>query len=388
MGPLAGVKVLELSALGPVPFCGMLLADMGADVVRIDRMGKSDLGTEALQDFDLRGRNKRSAAIDLKRPAGREAVMRLVGKADILLEGFRPGVTERLGVGPDDCFKVRPQLVYGRATGWGQQGPMSKAAGHDINYISLTGALDMIGPQGGAPVPPLNLVGDYGGGALYLAFGVLCALHEAGISGRGQVVDAAMVDGVNSLLTVFHGFQQRGYITPGRGNNELDGGAPYYTTYPTKDGRYMAVGCLEPRFYADFLKGLELDPATLPRQHDRARWPELRAAFARRFLEGSSAEWESRFAGTDACVSPVLTIAEAGSHPQNVARAMMMQVDGVTHPSPAPRFSRTSGDIRSNPPLPGEHTFEVLREWGFPADVIETGLQDGTFMRLKERADA
>jgi alpha-methylacyl-CoA racemase len=384
MGPLTGVKVLELAAIGPVPFCGMLLGDMGAEVLRIDRMTDTDLGIEVPTAYELRGRNKRSVAIDLKKPEGRDALMRLVKQADVLLEGFRPGVAERLSIGPKDCFVHRPQLVYGRATGWGQHGPMAQEVGHDINYLALTGALDMIGPIGGAPVPPLNIVGDYGGGALYLAFGVMCALFESRVSGKGQIVDAAMIDGVTSLLTVFHGYRQAGLLRPGRGNNMLDGGAPYYTTYPTKDGHYVAVGAIEPRFYAALIEGLGLDTAALPAQNDHARWPELRAKLAERFLERTREEWEKQFEGTDACFSPVLSIDEAAAHPHNVAREQFVAVDGILHPSPAPRLSRTPGAIKSNSPQNAQHTLEALVDWGFSPDDVTEGLRRGIFMKQRD----
>ncbi len=275
MGPLSGVKVLEVAAMGPVPFCGMLLADMGADVLRVDRPGPADQDETFAPGLDLRGRNKRSVSIDLKRPEGRDAVLRLASKADVLLEGYRPGVVERIGIGPDACLARNPALVYGRATGWGREGPLAHTAGHDINYIALTGALDMIGPRDGAPVPPLNLVGDYGGGALYLAFGVTSALVEARRSGRGQVVDAAMVDGVTSLLTVFHAFRQGGALVAARGSNGLDGGAPYYTTYMTRDQRYVAVGAIEPRFFSVLIAKLGLEAQDLPAQGACTRWGEI-----------------------------------------------------------------------------------------------------------------
>jgi alpha-methylacyl-CoA racemase len=379
MGPLSGLKVIELAALGPVPFCGMLLGDMGADVVRVDRVGAADIGIEIDPKFDLRSRNKRSVTIDLKRPDGRDALLLLVEKADVLLEGFRPGVAERLGVGPKDCLVRRPQLVYGRGTGWGQDGPLADVAGHDINYIALTGALDMIGPADGPPVPPLNLIGDYGGGALYLAFGVVCGVLEARNSGRGQVVDAAMVDGVTSLLTMFHALRQAGRLRPGRGRNVLDGGAPYYRPYGTKDGRFVAVGAIEPKFYRELIEKLELDPATLPPQNEEARWPELAARLAERFLTRTRDEWVARFVGSDACFSPVLSLDEASLHPHNAARDSLVELDGAAHPAPAPRLSRTPGGLRSRPPRLGEHTVEVMREWGVAEERVAEGLKSGVF---------
>ncbi len=374
--------MLELAGLGPVPFCGMLLADMGADVVRVDRVGTSDLGIEFPTALDLRNRNKRSVTIDLKQAEGVEAFLKLASKADVVLEGFRPGVAERLGIGPEVCLRRQPTLVYGRGTGWGQEGPLAKAAGHDLNYIALTGALDLIGPAGGAPVPPLNLVGDYGGGAAYLAFGILAAVFEARQSGKGQVVDAAMVDGVNSLLTVFHAMRQAGQLQPERGANILDGGAPYYTTYPARDGRYVAVGAIEPRFYRILVERLGLDGASLPDRDDRANWPELRTRFAEQFLTRTRDEWAQHFDDCpDACFSPVLTLAEAGDHPHNKERQIFTELDGVTHPRPAPRFSRTPGEVRVRAPYQAEHTVEILTEWGFAPEEIEKGLAARTFTR-------
>jgi alpha-methylacyl-CoA racemase len=377
VGPLDGLKVIEIAAMGPVPFCGMLLGDMGADVLRVDRLGPSDLDGTFSPRFDFRGRNKRSVAIDLKHPLGRVSFLTLAAQADVVIEGFRPGVVESLGIGPAECLARRPSLVYGRATGWGQEGPLAQAAGHDINYVALAGALDMIGPVGGAPVPPLNLVGDYGGGALYLAFGIACAVIESRRSGQGQVVDAAMVDGVTSLLTVFHAFRQMGTLVPARGSNGLDGGAPYYTTYATRDGRYMAVGAIEPRFYANLLAGLDLDPAILPPQNRREAWPELRRQFAMRFATRRRDDWEVHFADRDACVTPVLTLGESVQHPHTRARDSLVKVDGVEHPAAFPRLSRTPGRIARRPAHRGEHTVEALRDWGFSADEIEAALRAG-----------
>lgn len=364
MGPLAGLKVIELAGLGPTPFCGMLLGDLGADVLRIDRLSATDLGIEMPTKFDLRNRNKRSVALDLKSPEGHSTLMDLIAKADILIEGYRPGVAERLGIGPEDCWKVNPRLVYGRATGWGQEGPMSQMAGHDINYIALTGALDRIGPSGGAPVPPLNLLGDYGGGGVYMAFGLMAAVFEAGRSGKGQVVDTAMVDGVTSLLTVFHAMRQFGQIDPQRGANVLDGGAPFYCCYETSDGKYVAVGAIETRFYNTMLEKLDLDPADLPDRNDRANWLALHARFRDIFLTRTRDEWADHFEGSDACFSPVLTLEEAGQHPHNRARGTMASVDGVEQPRPAPRFSRTPGQIERPAPARGQHTGEALQDWG------------------------
>ncbi len=365
--------MLELSAMGPVPFCGMLLGDMGADVLRIDRV-VSGGGIELDEKFDLRGRNKRSARINLKHPEGRSAFMQLVETADILLEGYRPGVAERLGIGPADCHRVRPQLIYGRGTGWGQDGPLAHTAGHDLNYIALTGALDMMGQRGGPPIPPLNLVGDYGGGALYLAFGVMCALHESRVSGIGQVVDAAMVDGVTSLLTVFHGFRQAGKLDPERGTNVLDGGAPYYTTYETRDRRYVAVAAIEPRFYAMLIERLGLDAAALPSQNDRSRWSELRSFIGDRVRQRTREEWVAIFKESDACFSPVISLEEAGDQAHNASRHLLMKFEGLEHPAPAPRLSRTPGKLRRPPPSAGSDTIEALQAWGISSEDIVAGL--------------
>ncbi|MGC4250919.1 MAG: CaiB/BaiF CoA-transferase family protein [Sphingobium sp.] len=379
-GPLKGLKVIEMAGLGPVPFCGMMLADMGADVIRVDRTGSTDLGIEFPTALDLRNRNKRSVAIDLKKPEGLEALLRLVEQADVLLEGFRPGVTERLGFGPDICLARQPRLVYGRGTGWGQEGPMAQNAGHDINYIALTGVLDLIGPAGGAPVVPLNLLGDYAGGAAYLAFGVICAVHEASRSGKGQVVDGAMVDGVNSLLTVVHAMRQAGQLVPERGQNILDGGAPYYGTYRTGDGRYVAIGPIEPRFYAALVSHLGLDMNALPSREDRANWPALREIFAAMFATRSRDEWTAHFESCpDACFSPVLSLEESPSYEHNRVRETMVKLDGVEHTRPAPRLSRTPGEVVRRAPRAGEHTHEILTGWGFSEEEIGAGLTNGTF---------
>ncbi len=381
-GALAGMRVIEMAGMGPVPFCGMLMADMGAEVLRIDRVARVETGVGLDDRTDLRGRGKRSARIDLRHPLGLASLLKLIAGADVLLEGYRPGVAERMGFGPEVCQKLNPRLVYGRATGWGQTGPLAQAAGHDINYLALTGALDMIGMDGGPPVPPLNLVGDYGGGALYLAFGVVCALVEVKNSGRGQVVDAAMIDGVTSLMTVYHGMMQAGQGLAPRGQNVLDGGAPYYTTYQTLDGLWMAVGAIEARFYSELLAGLKLNPADLPAQNDRARWPALRAAIAGRFARRTRAEWEAVFAGHDACVSPVLGLAEVEDHPHNKARDLLVQVGDQTHPAPAPRLEGTPGTIRRGPVLAGQDTAAALRDWGLPEAEIATGFAQGFFAGL------
>lgn len=371
MGPLAGVKVIELAGLGPTPFCGMLLGDMGADVIRIDRPTSSDLGVDFPLEFDLRNRNKRSVVLDLKSESGRAALASLIEKADILIEGYRPGVAERLGFGPDDCARLNPRLVYGRATGWGQDGPRAQVAGHDINYIAVTGALDRIGSAGGPPIVPLNLLGDYAGGGTYLAFGLVCALTEARQSGQGQVVDSAMIDGVTSLMSVFFAFQQMGQMRPERGANLLDGGAPYYGCYQTRDGKYMAVGPIESRFYQQMVELLELNPATLPDRGKRENWPRLREIFAARFLEKTRDEWSSVFDGTDACVSPVLALDEVMDDAHNRARGVLTAVEGVAQPTPAPRLSRTPGAIARGAPAIGAHSLEVMSEWGLDDVLIK-----------------
>ncbi len=370
MGPLVGVKVVELAGIGPAPFCAMLLSDAGADVLRIDRVEDADLGVRVDPRFNLLNRGRRSAAIDLKRADGLDVAKRLVAQADILVEGFRPGVMERLGLGPDDCFVLNPRLVYGRVTGWGQDGPLSTAAGHDINYIALAGVLGTIGPADGAPVPPLNIIGDYGGGALYLAFGVVSALLEARTSGRGQVVDAAMTDGAASLVTSVFSQLADGTWLDRRGSNVLDGGAPWYRAYETADGTYVAVGAIEPKFYARLLRLLGLADEPLPEQHDRAGWPTLRDRFAAVFKTRTRDEWCALLEGTDACFAPVLSLAEATRHPHNVARGTFVTVDGVGQPGPAPRFSRTPSAIRHGPALRGQHTDDVLSAWGFSKEEL------------------
>ena len=377
MGPLAGIRVIEIAGIGPGPFCAMLLADMGADVLRVDRTADSDLGLPRDPRFDLLNRGRRSVALNLKKPEGVAAALRLIGQADALIEGFRPGVMERLGLGPDVCLERNPKLVYGRMTGWGQDGPLADAAGHDINYIALTGALHAIGRAGGPPVPPLNLVGDFGGGALYLAFGIACALAEARQSGRGQVVDAAMTDGAASLMTMFYGFRAQGLWQDVRGANLLDSGAPWYDVYETKDGKYVAIGSIEGRFYAELIQRLGLEGEALPKQYDLKRWPELRARFAARFKEKTRDEWCAAMEGSDVCFAPVLTLEEAPKHPHNAARGTFVEVDGILQPAPAPRFSRTPGAIAGPPPKPGEHTDRGLADWGFTAAEIAALKQAG-----------
>lgn len=370
MGPLRGLRVIEIASIGPGPMCGMLLADLGADVVRVDRLEASGLGVPMAPRFDVNARSRRSVALDLKQPAGLAAALRLVAGADVLIEGFRPGVAERLGFGPEACLARNPALVYGRMTGYGQTGPLAPAAGHDLNYIALTGVLDAIGPADGAPVPPLNLVGDYGGGALYLAFGLLAAVFERQRSGRGQVVDAAMVDGAASLAAIFHGLRAGGLWNEGRGSNLLDGGAPFYATYVCADGRHVAVAALEPKFFAELAARLGLAPHFVARQYDRRLWPELRAALAGVLLTKTRDAWAAVFATGDACVAPVLSFAEAAAHPHARARDAYVELDGVTQPAPAPRFSRTVPGLPRPAPVPGADTAAVLAEAGFSADEI------------------
>lgn len=370
MGPLTGLKVLELAAIGPAPFCGMLLSDMGADVLRVDRTEPVDLGVRVDPRFNLLNRGRRSAAIDLKRPEGIETVKRLAARADVLIEGFRPGVMERLGLGPAELLAVNPRLVYGRVTGWGQDGPLSSSAGHDINYIALAGVLSAIGPMDGPPIPPLNLIADYGGGALYLAFGVLCGVLEARRSGLGQIVDATMVDCAASLLTSAFSQLAAGTWSDARGTNVLDGGAPWYSTYATADGRYVAVGAIEPKFYSELIRRLGLVEADLPAQHDRSGWPLLRQRLQAVFATKTRDEWRALLEGSDACVAPVLSLVEAPHHPHNRARNTFSQIDGVTQPGPAPRFSRTVPETRGGPVVAGQHTREVLRDWGIPQEEV------------------
>jgi alpha-methylacyl-CoA racemase len=365
-GPLEGVKVVEIASLAPGPFAGCLLADMGADVVRIDRLGVSPRFAS-----DLLGRGRRSVAVDLKHPDGTAAVMGLVDRSDLLIEGFRPGVMERLGLGPDACLLRNPALVYGRMTGYGQDGPLAGAAGHDINYIALSGVLGMVGRAHQPPTPPLNLVGDFGGGGMFLAFGLVCALFEARRSGQGQVVDAAMVDGSAMLMLPFFGTRPSGLTGRERGTNLLDSGAPFYDAYETSDERWVSVGAIEPQFYAELVETMGLDPETLPAQMDVATWPDMKARFAEVFRTRTRDEWCEAFAGRDACFAPVLDLSEVDGNPHSSARQAYVEVGGVVQPAPAPRFSITPGRVRLPPPRPGEHTDEVLSEWAglTPSDI-------------------
>ena len=377
MGPLNGIKVIELAGIGPGPFCATLLADMGADVLRIDRTSSSGLGISAERKFNLLNRNRRSIAVDMKNPDGVEAVLKLVEGADILLEGFRPGVTERLGVGPDDCFARNPKLVYGRMTGWGQDGPIAHSAGHDINYIALSGVLNAIGQAGGPPTPPLNLVGDFGGGGMFLGVGLLAAYIEAQKSGRGQVVDTSMVEGAAYLAMPMFGMAQSGALVDERGTNILDSGAHFYGVYETKDGKYVSIGSIEPKFYELLLDLSGVERAALADQMERGNWPEMKAIFADVFKSKTRDEWDEIMLGSDICYAPVLPFMEATENAHNVARDSFIEIDGVKQPAPAPKFSRTRSEVKSGPVSAGQHTSEGLKDWGFSdADVarlIDTG---------------
>ena len=370
-GPLDGVRIIEVAGIGPGPFAAMLLSDMGAEVLRVDRAQAVRGGDPERPPLDVLNRGRRSIGIDLKNADGVETLLKLVESADALIEGFRPGVAERLGIGPDECFARNPKLVYGRMTGWGQDGPMAQAAGHDINYIALAGALEPIGRNGEPPTPPLNLVGDFGGGGMFLAFGVACALLEAQRSGQGQVVDAAMVDGAAILMSMFHGFTAMGMWNPERGTNLLDTGAHFYDVYETADGKYVSIGSIEPQFYAELLQktGLEGDPE-FAGQHNRTNWTALKSRLAEVFKTKTRDEWNEIMEGSDVCYAPVLSIAEAPAHPHNKARNTFVELNGVTQAAPAPRFSRTPGEISRPAAHPGQHTDEVLSDWGFAADEI------------------
>jgi alpha-methylacyl-CoA racemase len=364
-GPLRGLKVIEFAGIGPGPYAAMLLCDMGAEVVRIDRKG----GREGSK-FDTTRRGRRSLALDLKQGAGAAAALRLIAGADALIEGFRPGVMERLGLGPQECLAANKRLVYGRMTGWGQAGPLAGAAGHDINYIALSGALAAIGPAGGGPVPPLNLVGDFGGGALFLAFGVACALLEAAKSGHGQVVDAAMTDGAASLMTAFYGLAAAGIWRLERGMNHLDSGAHFYNVYETADGKHVAIGAIESQFYALLREKLGIVDPAFDAHMTREAWPGLKTKLEAIFKTKTREDWCALLEGTDACFAPVLNMAEAPGHPHNVARETFIEIEGVVQPNVAPRFSRTPGHVQGPPVKIGAHTEEVLRDWGFAAPEI------------------
>ncbi|MBV9993053.1 MAG: CoA transferase [Alphaproteobacteria bacterium] len=364
MGPLQGIRIVEFAGIGPGPFAAMLFSDMGAEVIRIDRKGgRPPVKTEIY----MRGR--RTVQLDMKKPEAVEAALKLIGKADALIEGFRPGVMERLGVGPDVCLKRNPKLVYGRMTGWGQTGPLAEAAGHDINYISISGALHAIGRAGGKPTPPLNLVGDFGGGALYLAFGVVCALLEAQRSGKGQVVDAAMTDGAASLMSMFYAMTAMGIWKDERSSNMLDGGAHFYDTYETKDGKFVSIGSIEPQFYKELMEKAGIVDEAFAAQMDRAQWPALKEKLAAVLKTRTRDEWDGVMQGSDVCYAPVLSIAEAPKHPHNVARKTFVEIEGVVQPAPAPRFSRTVAEVQSAPQPVDSRA--ALSGWGFSGGEIE-----------------
>jgi alpha-methylacyl-CoA racemase len=371
MGPLSGVRIVEMAGIGPAPFCGMLLADMGAEVLRIDRLATADIGIPVPPKYDLLNRNKRSLAVDLKSPQGQSMVLRLIAQADALIEGFRPGVMERLGLGPEPSLEINPRLVYGRMTGWGQYGPLSQAASHDINYIALTGVLNAVGQAGGAPIIPLNLIGDFGGGSLYLAMGILAALISARGTGRGQVVDAAITDGVANLLTMHYGFRQAGEWSVDRGSNLTDGGAPFYDVYRTRDDLYVSVGAVEKKFFGELLQHLGIRAEEFSTQHDRTNWDAQRRRLAEVFATRTRAEWCALLEGTDVCFAPVLDMDECVRHPHNKARGTHIEFEGVMNPAPAPRFSETPSELRSAPPAPGQHTAQALRDWSFSEGEID-----------------
>jgi alpha-methylacyl-CoA racemase len=373
MGPLKGIKIVELASIGPGPFCAMMLADLGAEVVRVDRLSARGTGSRA--HSALRGR--RSIAVDLKQPAGAAAVLRLIDAADALIEGFRPGVMERLGLGPAVCLERNPRLVYGRMTGWGQTGPLRDAAGHDINYIALSGALHAIGRQGERPVPPLNLLGDFGGGGMLLALGLVCGILEARQSGQGQVIDAAMTDGAASLMAMTYQLKAIGRWRNTRESNMLDGAAHFYDTYACADGKYVAIGSIEPQFYALLLETLEIADPAFQEQLNPARWPELKARLTEMFLTRTRDEWCAVMEGSDICFAPVLDMDEAPRHPHNRARETFVEIEGVVQPAPAPRFSRTPPAIQGPPAIAGEHTDPALADWGFSEDEIAALKQAG-----------
>jgi alpha-methylacyl-CoA racemase len=371
MGPLEGVKILEIAGIGPGPFAAMMLSDMGAEVLRIDRAQSVRGGDPAEPPSDALNRGRRSLAVDLKNPEGVETVLKLVEKADALIEGFRPGVMERLGLGPEVCSERNPKLVFGRMTGWGQEGPMAQAAGHDINYIALAGALHPLGRKGEKPLPPLNLVGDFGGGGMLLAYGVVCALVESQRSGKGQVVDAAMVDGASVLMTMMYGMLHQGFWQDERGVNLLDTGSHFYDTYETSDAKYVSIGSIEPQFYALLLEKIGLSDADIPRQMDREKWPEMKERISAIFKTKTRDEWCEIMEGSDVCFAPVLSMSEVEQHPHIKYRDTYVEVGGVKQPAPAPRFSRTSPEIVRPPAHAGQHSDEALIDWGFSSADVE-----------------
>jgi len=378
MGPLSGLQIIELAGIGPGPFCGALLADMGADVLRVDRATPSNLGLSLEPRFDPLGRGRSSVCVDLKRDGAADFVLDLVAGANGLIEGFRPGVMERLGLGPEPCLARNPALVYGRITGWGQDGPMANVVGHDINYIALSGALASIGPANHKPIAPLNLVGDYGGGGMFLAFGMLAAMMETARSGKGQVVDAAMSEGAAYLTMPLFGWRGSGMWNAPRGQNLLDGGAPWYDTYQTGDGRWISIGAIETKFYVQLLDALDLDASEVPDRDDRDNWPALRERFEEVFRTRTRDQWCERFQGYEACFAPVLEGDELARHPQHAAREAFIDVGGLLQPAPAPRFSRTPAATPRPTRAPGEGGKEALARWGFSdsrvRELCDTGL--------------
>lgn len=380
MGPLKGLRVVEIAGLGPAPFCGMLLADLGADVLRIDRKGGPSAPIPLDPSKDVLARGRRSLAVDLKHPEGVELVLKAVEAADVLFEGFRPGVAERLGLGPEDCLRRNPRLVYGRMTGWGQQGPLAPRAGHDINYIALSGALSMIGPAGEKPHPPINLVGDMGGGGMLLALGILAAVIEARASGLGQVVDAAMIDGAALMMSSTVAMRAMGFWSDRRGTNLGDTGAHFYNTYETADGEYMAVGAIEPQFYEALCQGAGLDRSEFDKPMDPRRWPALIERLAAIFRTKTRAEWTKIFEDVDACVTPVLSLDEAPRHRHAQARNAFCDINGVIQPAPAPRFSRTPAGLPSPPPETGVGGENALRDWGVPAELVAAQREAGVVL--------
>ncbi|MXW76426.1 MAG: CoA transferase [Acidimicrobiaceae bacterium] len=372
MGPLNGVKIVEIAGIGPGPFCAMMLADMGAEVIRVDRADRVRGGDPEVPPADVMNRGRRSIGVDLKSAEGIEVVMRLVESSDGLIEGFRPGVAERLGIGPDECLARNPTLVYGRMTGWGQNGPYAATAGHDINYVALAGTLDAIGRVDSGPVPPLNLIGDFGGGGMYLAFGMVCAILEVRNSQKGQVVDAAMVDGSASLATFFYGLRAMGIWEDQRGTNMLDTGAHYYDVYECADGKYVSIGSIEGQFYAELREKLGLDDDKWGAQNDKRQWADFKTELAAIFKTRTRDEWSALIEGSDVCYAPVLSMTEAPNHPHNRERGTFTEVAGVVQPRPAPRFSRTDGEITRPPPHAGQHSDELLAECGFSLDEVAT----------------
>ena len=373
MGPLAGIKVVEMAGIGPGPFCAMMLSDMGAEVIRVDRLAHKGSGHRA----NVLNRGRRSIAVDLKNPDGVAAVQQLIDGADVVIEGFRPGVMERLGLGPETCLARNPRLIFGRMTGWGQSGPLAPAAGHDINYISIGGALGAMGYSDRPPAPPLNLVGDFGGGAMYLLAGVLAALVERGTSGQGQVIDAAMTDGTASLLSPFYGMMAMGMWTKERMDNRLDGGAHYYGSYACSDGKFISIGSIEPQFYALLLELCEIDDPEFAKQNDKQHWASLRGKLEALFVTQTRDHWCALLEGTDVCFAPVLDLQEAPQHHHNLARQSFVEIDGVTQPAPAPRFSRTPTTVQAPAAMAGEHSEEILNDWGFAPDEILALRQSG-----------